>query len=56
MTQIDVESTSELPFVFTSVGAGTSILPVRLNCPPEITLHTLRAMGAARKSVSLGVI
>jgi predicted MPP superfamily phosphohydrolase len=27
---------------YTSVGAGTSILPVRLNCPPEITLHTLR--------------
>lgn len=26
---------------YTSVGAGTSILPVRLNCPPEITLHTL---------------
>lgn len=27
---------------YTSVGAGTSVLPVRLNCPPEITLHTLR--------------
>jgi predicted MPP superfamily phosphohydrolase len=27
---------------YTSVGAGTSILPVRLNCSPEITLHTLR--------------
>jgi predicted MPP superfamily phosphohydrolase len=26
---------------YTSVGAGTSVLPVRLNCPPEITLHTL---------------
>jgi predicted MPP superfamily phosphohydrolase len=26
---------------YTSVGAGTSLLPVRLNCPPEITLHTL---------------
>ena len=25
-----------------SVGAGTSLLPVRLNCPTEITLHTLR--------------
>jgi hypothetical protein len=22
---------------YTLVGAGTSILPVRLNCPPEIT-------------------
>jgi predicted MPP superfamily phosphohydrolase len=27
---------------YTSVGVGTSILPVRLNCPPEVTLHTLR--------------
>ncbi|MGH6875743.1 MAG: metallophosphoesterase [Rhizomicrobium sp.] len=26
---------------YTSVGAGTSIVPVRINCPPEITLHTL---------------
>jgi predicted MPP superfamily phosphohydrolase len=30
---------------YTSVGAGTSLLPVRLNCPPEITLHTLRRAG-----------
>lgn len=27
---------------YTSVGAGTCIVPVRLNCPPEITLHRLR--------------
>ncbi len=27
---------------YTSVGAGTSLQPVRLNCPPEITLHALR--------------
>ena len=27
---------------YTSVGAGTSIAPVRFNCPPEITLHELR--------------
>ena len=27
---------------YTSVGAGTSLIPVRLNCPPEITLHYLR--------------
>ena len=27
---------------YTSVGAGTSLLPVRLNCLPEITLHTLQ--------------
>ena len=26
---------------YTSVGAGSSILPVRFNCPPEITLHHL---------------
>jgi predicted MPP superfamily phosphohydrolase len=26
---------------YTSTGAGTSLLPVRLNCPAEITLHTL---------------
>jgi predicted MPP superfamily phosphohydrolase len=26
---------------YTSRGAGTSIVPVRLNCPPEITLHHL---------------
>jgi predicted MPP superfamily phosphohydrolase len=29
---------------YTSVGAGTSLLPVRLNCPPEITLHTFRRL------------
>jgi predicted MPP superfamily phosphohydrolase len=23
------------------VGAGTSIVEVRLNCPPEVTLHIL---------------
>jgi len=27
---------------YTSPGAGASVLGVRLNCPPEITLHTLR--------------
>jgi hypothetical protein len=27
---------------YTSVGAGTSMIAVRLNCPPEITLHHLR--------------
>jgi predicted MPP superfamily phosphohydrolase len=26
---------------YTSVGAGSSIVPVRFNCPPEITLHHL---------------
>ena len=33
---------------YTSVGAGTSLLPVRLNCPPEITLHTLRLLNSCR--------
>jgi predicted MPP superfamily phosphohydrolase len=27
---------------YTSVGAGTCLVPVRFNCPPEITLHHLR--------------
>jgi predicted MPP superfamily phosphohydrolase len=27
---------------YTSVGAGSSIVDVRLNCPPEVTLHALR--------------
>ena len=28
-------------FGYTSVGAGSSVVPVRFNCPPEITLHHL---------------
>ena len=27
---------------YTSVGAGSCVVPVRYNCPPEITLHRLR--------------
>ena len=27
---------------YTAVGAGSSVVPVRFNCPPEITLHTLK--------------
>jgi predicted MPP superfamily phosphohydrolase len=27
---------------YTSVGVGSALVPVRLNCPPEITLHHLR--------------
>ena len=27
---------------YTSVGVGSSIVPVRFNCPPEITLHRLQ--------------
>jgi predicted MPP superfamily phosphohydrolase len=28
---------------YTSVGVGSSVVPVRFNCPPEITLHCLRS-------------
>ena len=28
---------------YTSVGVGSSVVPVRFNCPPEITLHRLRS-------------
>jgi predicted MPP superfamily phosphohydrolase len=28
---------------YTSAGAGSSIVPVRFNCPPEVTLHRLRS-------------
>jgi predicted MPP superfamily phosphohydrolase len=27
---------------YTAVGAGSSVVPVRFNCPPEVTLHRLR--------------
>jgi predicted MPP superfamily phosphohydrolase len=27
---------------YTSVGVGSSIVAVRINCPPEITLHQLQ--------------
>jgi hypothetical protein len=29
---------------YTSVGAGASLVDVRLNCPPEVALHTLRCV------------
>ncbi|HEY6599543.1 MAG TPA: metallophosphoesterase [Pseudomonadales bacterium] len=32
---------------YTSPGAGTSIVDVRVNCPPEITLHRLRRASTA---------
>ena len=32
---------------YTSVGAGSSVVPVRFNCPPEITLHHLRSAAKA---------
>jgi predicted MPP superfamily phosphohydrolase len=28
---------------YTSRGAGSSVVPVRFNCPPEITLHQFRS-------------
>ena len=32
---------------YTSAGAGSSVVPVRFNCPPEITLHRLVSERAA---------
>jgi len=32
---------------YTSTGSGTSLVDVRLNCPPEVTLHRLRRPAAA---------
>lgn len=37
---------------YTSAGAGTSIVDVRLNCPAEITLHHLRAPRAGARPLS----
>ena len=37
---------------YTSVGVGTSQLAVRLNCPPEITLHVLHRGAEQRASAS----
>jgi len=31
---------------YTSVGAGSSVVPARFNCPPEVTLHHLNRVGA----------
>jgi predicted MPP superfamily phosphohydrolase len=36
---------------YTSVGAGASVVPVRFNCPPEITLHCLRSAGNGSTSI-----
>jgi predicted MPP superfamily phosphohydrolase len=33
---------------YTSTGAGSSVVPVRFNCPPEITLHHLRSVASER--------
>ncbi len=36
---------------YTSTGAGSSVVPVRFNCPPEITIHTLRSSAQGRASI-----
>ena len=36
---------------YTSSGAGSSIVPVRFNCPPTITLHTLRCAPESVRAV-----
>ena len=33
---------------YTSVGAGSCVVPVRYNCPPEITIHRLLCAGDAQ--------
>jgi uncharacterized protein len=35
-------------FGYTSVGVGSSVVAARINCPPEITLHELRAQHGDR--------
>ncbi|MBO0733044.1 MAG: metallophosphoesterase [Methylocapsa sp.] len=35
---------------YTSAGAGSSVVPVRFNCPPEITIHCLHLVGQGRSS------
>jgi len=35
--------------LYTNVGIGTIWIPMRLNCPPEVTLITLRATAAFRR-------
>jgi len=37
---------------YTSVGVGSCIVPARLNCPPEITLHHLRCGVASAASMA----
>ena len=38
---------------YTSVGVGTSVVPVRINCFPEITLHHLKCSGSVPYQASL---
>ena len=37
---------------YTSVGAGSSVLPVRLNCPPEILFIASGARDWSEKAIS----
>ena len=39
---------------YTSNGSGVSMVDVRLNCPPEITLHTLVRTGAGEERGEAG--
>ena len=40
---VDMMKQAALPSLgYTSVGVGTSVVPVRINCFPEITLHHLQ--------------
>ena len=41
---------------YTSRGIGTSIVPARLNWPPEITLHYLRAEYDTASAISVPVM
>jgi uncharacterized protein len=36
---------------YTSAGTGSSVVPVRFNCPPEITIHHLYSAGQSRTSI-----
>jgi predicted MPP superfamily phosphohydrolase len=38
-------ATRENTEMFVSRGVGTVILPLRINCPPEVALVTLRSRG-----------
>lgn len=40
--------------LYTNVGIGTLIVPVRWNCPPEVTLITLRSLHSAPNSSGIG--
>jgi predicted MPP superfamily phosphohydrolase len=40
--------------LYTNIGLGTIRLPIRLNCPPEVTLFTLRSPEGALKQIGNG--